>query len=305
MTIVNMKKVLCVGMICVDVIQVCDGYPEEDSEQRATDFRLERGGNASNSSTVLSLLGTPCECLGTMASGPFLQFLEKSFERYNIDIQHCRIYEGSEPVIATIVINGRNGSRTIIVSNKGLPEPFLADFKKVNLQDYSWIHFEGRNVVEVEKMVNYIKKEMPSMKISLELEKPRQGLLNLAAVVDLVLVGKDFSIPLGWNDMSSTLDHMKTLVKPSAIVISTWGEKGATGLGPDGEKIHCPAYSPERVVDTIGAGDTFNAAIIHAMNRNLTLKGALDFACRVAGCKVGLEGFNGLERFTESRINTF
>lgn len=41
-----------------------------------------------------------------------------------------------------MLINSQNGSRTIIHSNKNLPELVIDDFKKLDLSKYSWIHFE-------------------------------------------------------------------------------------------------------------------------------------------------------------------
>lgn len=28
------KKILCVGLVCVDLIQICETFPKEDSDQR-------------------------------------------------------------------------------------------------------------------------------------------------------------------------------------------------------------------------------------------------------------------------------
>uniref|UniRef100_A0A1B6HE21 Carbohydrate kinase PfkB domain-containing protein n=1 Tax=Homalodisca liturata TaxID=320908 RepID=A0A1B6HE21_9HEMI len=61
------KRILCVGLMCVDLIQVCKDYPIEDSDQRSTDHRWQRGGNASNNCTVISKCGQICEYLGTMS----------------------------------------------------------------------------------------------------------------------------------------------------------------------------------------------------------------------------------------------
>lgn len=295
------KKVLCVGLICVDLVQVCNGYPIEDTDQRDIECRLTRGGNASNNCTVLSLLGTPCECLGTMAGGPFLQFLINHFEKYGIDVQHCRVYKECDPPLSTIIINSLNGSRTIIHSNKNLPELSIADFEKVNLDDYSWIHFEGRNTFEIEKMITYIREERPSMKISIELEKPCRELLKLVPMADLVFVGKDFSIPNGWNDMENTLEQMKSHIKPSASVICTWGEKGAMAMGPNDAIYYSPAHTPEKVMDTLGAGDTFCAAAIHSILKEHSLKEATEFACYIAGVKVGMSGYDNLKKYVEER----
>lgn len=42
-----------------------------------------------------------------------------------------------------IILNGENGSRTIVHHRGGMPEITIDDFKKLDLSEYSWIHFEG------------------------------------------------------------------------------------------------------------------------------------------------------------------
>lgn len=57
-----------------------------------------------------------------------------------------------------------------------------------------------------------------------------------------------------------------------AILICAWAEKGADALGPDGVIIHSDAFPPESLVDTLGAGDTFNAAVIYTLSKGKTFK---------------------------------
>ena len=53
------------------------------------------------------------------------------------------------PYSCVIVVQGR-GSRTIVHTNKDLPELTLEEFvAAVDLDTYDWIHFEGRNKDEV------------------------------------------------------------------------------------------------------------------------------------------------------------
>ena len=52
----------------------------------------------------------------------------------------------------------------------------------------------------------------------------------------------------------------------SAVLICAWAEKGADALGPDGVVVHSDAFSPEVLVDTLGAGDTFNASVIYCLS---------------------------------------
>ena len=54
---------------------------------------------------------------------------------------------------------------------------------------------------------------------------------------------------------------MSLLQTGSAIVILTQGAEGAVGFLADGTEVQIPAVTAD-VVDTVGAGDTFNAGVL-------------------------------------------
>lgn len=51
----------------------------------------------------------------------------------------------------------------------------------------------------------------------------------------------------------------------SAHLICAWAEEGADTMGPNG-LFHSNAFPPKKLVDTLGAGDTFNAAVIFELH---------------------------------------
>ena len=61
--------------------------------------------------------------------------------------------------------------------------------------------------------------------------------------------------------------------------------------------LHVDAYTPGPVIDTLGAGDTFNAAVIHSLSRGDTWKDAIKFACHVAGTKCCSPGYDQVKSF--------
>jgi sugar/nucleoside kinase (ribokinase family) len=50
-------KILCVGNQCIDIICVVNAYPSEDSQIKASEQFISRGGNGGNTTVVLSQLG--------------------------------------------------------------------------------------------------------------------------------------------------------------------------------------------------------------------------------------------------------
>ena len=70
------------------------------------------------------------------------RYAKEDFKKDSICIDHCVYHKGCEFPLSTVLINAVNGSRTIIHSNKNLPELTLEDFKLLDLSKYRWIHFE-------------------------------------------------------------------------------------------------------------------------------------------------------------------
>lgn len=62
------------------------------------------------------------------------------------------------------------------------------------------------------------------------------------------------------------ISHKKIVFVSRATLICAWAEKGADAMGPDGTVVHSDAFPPEKLVDTLGAGDTFNASVIYTLS---------------------------------------
>ncbi|XP_012529199.1 ketohexokinase isoform X2 [Monomorium pharaonis] len=275
-------KILCVGRVCLDIVQMCVQFPLEDSTQRSTDYRWQRGGNASNTCTVLSLIGQPCELLACLSADEHISFLQNDLRKYKIDYSHCPLIKGIRCPIATIILNSSTGSRTIVYNNSGLPELTLKNFEQLNLKEYSWIHFEGRNVEELLLMIQLVKiynnslnrtgdcatKNHIPITISVELESLRSDprVLDLLPYVDVVFIAKEFAKNLGYNNMTEVIRNIGQDAK--GVIICAWAEEGAIARTPCGATVRSPAFPPQKVIDTLGAGDTFNAAVLYYLNKS-------------------------------------
>lgn len=294
------KQILCVGLVVLDIINVVDKYPEEDTDRRCLSQRWQRGGNASNSCTVLSLLGARCAFMGSLAPGHVADFLVADFRQRGVDVSQVAWQSQGDTPCSSCIVNNSNGSRTIILYDTNLPDVSAKDFEKVDLTRFKWIHIEGRNALEQVKMLRRIeehnaKQPLPQkVRVSVEIEKPREELFQLFSYGEVVFVSKDVAKHLGFQSAVEALRGLYSRVKKGATLVCAWAEEGADALGPDGQLLHSDAFPPPRVVDTLGAGDTFNASVIFSLSKGNSMQEALRFGCQVAGKKCGLQGFDGI-----------
>lgn len=81
-----------------------------------------------------------------------------------------------------------------------------------------------------------------------------------------------------------------------STIICPWGAHGVAVLNSNDEFFSCPSFPPPKLIDTLGAGDTFCAATIYALVRGNSLQSSTEFASRLAGSKCGHYGYDDIRK---------
>lgn len=283
-----MASILAVGIATIDIINHVSHYPAEDDEMRAVSQQQVRGGNATNTLVVLSQLGHHCHWSGVLIDEPDAAIIEADLQHFAIDYSSCLHLKDGKMPTSYITVSEDNGSRTI-VHYRDCPELPASRLQSLDLSGIDWVHFEGRNVPELDKMLRWLKQSYPDIRCSLEVEKPRDGIETLFDLPDVLMFSRPYANSRGYDNAGDFLDQQAA----PALMTCSWGEQGAWLKHKD-HIIHNPAFPPPQVVDTLGAGDTFNAGLISALANNETAEQAVQFACQLAGRKCGQKGYDNL-----------
>lgn len=284
-----MLKILLTGVATLDIINKVDHFPLEDSEVRATGQHQYAGGNACNSAQVMQQLGVSSSLLANFADDSSASFIKTELTRQAIDISLCPVERDSHTPTSYITLNTANGSRSI-VHYRRLSELQAEQFTHLPIAQFDWLHFEGRNCKQLLTMLRHA--DTYNKPVSIELEKLRDDIDEVIGFAQLIFISKSFAEARGFSSASDCLACFASLY-PYSIITCTWGDQGAW-LYKDQKIIHQPAFEIDTTVDTLGAGDTFNAALITALAKQHSAVESLHFACKLAANKCAQNGLQNL-----------
>ncbi|KAI1353591.1 putative PfkB family kinase [Xylaria sp. FL0043] len=306
-----MRHFAGVGACYLDTILCVSHYPSEDEKLRARSISTRRGGNCPNTLEVLGDLlqyvGAPItlDLIAVLPSrqSSATQKIKESFGS-RVSLRKCLFRdEHHEPPSSYIIRSDATDSRTIINYND-LPEMTCDEFFRTAdalSAANTWYHFEGRIPHITLQCMQYLRRSHAGTCISVELEKPaRDGLQELVPEADVVFYSKSWAEGNGYHSAAECLQAQAKLAPNALLLCCTWGQQGAYALEPRTDAYSgTVAFHPEgsRVIDTIGAGDTFIAGILYTFlqgHKTWSLTERLTFANQLAGFKVVQEGFSGL-----------
>ena len=281
-----MARILCVGIATLDIVNEVDRYPAEDDEIRILAQEKRRGGNASNTAIILSQLGYQCAFAGTLVREADCQIITDDLQHYGINIDPCLILDDGKIPTSYITLSQATGSRTIC-HYRDLPEYSFNHFKTLKLSDFDWLHFEGRNISETRKMLQLCQSNAMEIPVSLEIEKPRDDIESLFPYAGIILFSRQYAQSQGYHDAKTfCLEYNKRY--PNKIITCAWGEAGAGAIANN--HYYWQNALDLKVLDSLGAGDVFNAGMIASLLEQSNMPTCLSYACQLAGLKCTVKG---------------
>ncbi|NDW54276.1 carbohydrate kinase [Aliiroseovarius sp. PrR006] len=300
--------ILCCGEALIDMI------PTPSVEGR-DGFVPHSGGAVFNTAVALGRLGAGAGLLTGLSTDMFGQQLKASLEASHVDTS--KIITSSRPsTLAFVQLTDGHASYSFFDENSAGRMLTLKEMPKLS-PEVTALYFGGISLAcepGADAYADFLEQEGQTRAVMLDPNirtgfiqdeaRYRARLDKMIARSDILKVSDE---DLNWMIPKPLSLHEKVdliLTKGPSFVILTRGGQGATGFFADGRSVNVPARRVE-VVDTVGAGDTFNAGVMAKLSelglltksaiRDMTVEAATDslaHGAAVAAVTVSRAGAN-------------
>ncbi len=258
-----MSKIAVIGIAGESVFLSLNEFGKIGETTVATDIHRELGGKGFNQAVAIARFGVDCSFLCAVNENDAAAFSEIAKSE---NINPFFIPKKKESPYAVITTNARGENSVCVYRGAELEEGDVDAFEnEIKTADILLINNETPTIVN---------------KIAVEIAK-KYGKTVILNPAPTRKYDSDF---LKQIDLFTPNEHETEGLDSFDEVIVTLGEKGCL-IKRWGEII--PAYKVERVVDTAGAGDTFNGVLAACLSEGEEIKSACEKANLAASIKVG------------------
>lgn len=190
----------------------------------------------------------------------------------------------------------RQKSPTETLTPEKLPEEYIKNAKILHVTGvFPAITLQNRSVIlkalEIAKENNVLVSFDPNIRLKLwSKEEARQTILSFLPYVDYLLTGRD-ELELIFDEKEDVTLLSKIKEYQFKEVIVKCGSNGADYL-LNNKWVHEPGFHVEQVVDTVGAGDGFDAGFLYAVLKEWPIDKAVKLANAVGAMVVQVAGDN-------------
>ncbi len=285
---INPAYTVFLGGPCVDEYYEVNRWAKEGEKFNGRFKENVPGGMIANAACVLAGYGAKTYCFTSMGRDSTLDFLLQDMESYHVDTSRIHIQEGklnSKCIIfqgksdRTILVCGGDAWTLRLTQNQ---IDFLAGAKFLYTSLPELRHFEdsaeifrdlkarGAKLVLDNEASTYIPEWRDYMQSCYLASMNESGIEFLAE---------------GRSEEALIEELFQLGVQ---IIVETLGKNGCVVITREG-RFSVPVYNVP-VVDTTGAGDTFNSSFVYALHREMPLREAARFATAAANMAITKQG---------------
>lgn len=281
------------GTNAVDYLIQVPEYPSFNSKIELTGYVQAAGGEVATTMAGLTRLGMKTSYIGRFGSDAEGDLGWKTLAEEGVDLTYAERVEGARTQIAFIVIDTRNGERTVIwqrdsklaFSEEEAPVEAAARGKV--------LHFTPHDARACLRLARAAK--AAGAVVSIDIDNLFEGVDDLLHEVDILVTSAEFPERLlGISDKRNALREL-TARYSCAVAGITLGAEGSLLLC-GGSFIESPGFAvPGGCKDTTGAGDAYRVGLLYGLLKGESIEesarlanGVASLKCRAIGARTSL-----------------
>jgi sugar/nucleoside kinase (ribokinase family) len=273
--------VVGLGLNAVDHVVVVPHYPEFNTKIRLLSHSQQPGGQVATALTSLARLGCKTRYIGKIGDDLSGQLQLSRLTAEGVEHKYLKCIPGATSQIAFIIIDSRNGERTIIWDRDDKLAFAPEEVEENVIATGKILHIDGHDVAA--DIVAAQMAHKAGMAVVIDVDNFYPDADKLLPYVDFLVTSSDFPRRVtGISDHKESLAKLKE-ISGSYFVAMTLGRDGVLAYH-EGEYLHVNGFEID-CRDTTGAGDAFHGGFIYGLLANMTITETLRFANAVAAIK--------------------
>ncbi len=310
----NKFDVIVVGELNVDLI--FDGLgnklPEVGKEIIADEMTLTLGSSSAILAANLSVLGPKVSFIGKVGKDSFANLVLESLKGKGVDTTN--IIQTSEHKTGITVACSYENDRAMVTHPGAMDHLTIDDIKPEILKQAKHLHMSSvffqnglkPNIYDLFKMAKEIGL---TTSFDPQWDPAEQWDVDLNVLLPFVDVFLPNIVELQFLTQTESRDEaLKKIADVANIVVVKDGENGSLLWTAD-DQFHQTIFNNPNVVDTIGAGDSFNSGFISQYIQKTSLRNCMEFGALTGAINTtqagGTTAFTNIESVRELALEKF
>ncbi|MGX7031338.1 ribokinase [Vagococcus zengguangii] len=288
-----MKKIAVIGSLSTDFVVTTNIIPEQGETVVGKEFATFYGGKGANQAIATSRSGIETYMVGAVGDDNFGENLLSNLIHNHIDTSMVKVVKDMSSGVAIIQVHQGDNRIVIVEGSNGKNEIADIDNHSDLLKEMDLFVIQNEIPVEViEYVIEFAHQAgIPTLYNPAPIKAINPELLNKVSYI--TPNEHEFEALFTNQSLEEAL-----AMHPNKLVV-TLGSKGA--VYHDGKQVVLVEQEPvDNVVDTTGAGDTFNGYFASGILKGLSIEEAIKLGNRAAGLAIQKKGAqNGIPKIDE------
>lgn len=284
--------VIAVGSGTIDLIFRVPRLPGNDD--KVVGYKLAElvGGTVANSACVMGKLGLKVSSLSTVGDDNYARKIIEDFHKNNVDTSFIQYKPGIDANMAIILVDDSGEKALVYAPNDETETSMVQAHEAISCS--KTVYIMPAQLDKFRRLAGYAREKNTKVIVDIEshIKNSQQNIHEILSLSNIAIFNREgFRTSLQQEPENDTLAALVAQYSLDALVVTCGGD-GVVAHNGTHYVIH-PGYKVP-VVDTTGAGDTFNGAFIFCHLNNYSLHHSVKFASAAAAINVSYTGARGV-----------